>query len=52
MSGVQQACWNDAKCCFLLLNILRAFRENLIVISIILLILLDEDEIATALLYL
>ena len=37
---------------FLLLNILRAFRENLIVIRIILLILLDEDEIATALLYL
>ena len=36
---------------FFLLNMLRAVRENLIVINI-LLILLDEDEIATALLYL
>ena len=36
---------------FFLLNMLRAVRENLIVINI-LLILLDEDENATALLYL
>ena len=36
---------------FFLLNMLRAVREDLIVINI-LLILLDEDEIATALLYL